>query len=86
MVGWLVGEAVSLGVVVGVWLGVMDKNTVAVSEGIVISVFVWAGPSGHAATPANPRLYASNKLKYLKPVSISLDDISLPSGCCTNQL
>jgi hypothetical protein len=86
MVGWLVGEAVSLGVVVGVWLGVMDKNTVAVSVGIIVSFEPVVNTPSHAATPANPRLYASNKLKYLKPVSISLDDISLPSGCCTNQL
>jgi hypothetical protein len=58
----LVGEAVSLGVDVKVWLEVLVNNNVGVVEGIGICVNVNEYPPSQGGTPAKPRLYASSTL------------------------
>lgn len=74
VVCWPVGEAVSLGVGVSVWLGVMVEDRVGIPEAVAVVVKVKAASVWQALTPAKPRLYASNTLKYRKPTSRSLSE------------
>jgi len=84
IVGWKVGVGVSLGVGEIVWLGGSVLDEVAVNETITDTDSAGGIQSGQGATPANPRLYASNTACSLEPSSSSLSEIWLPWGCWAN--